>query len=83
MITEMDLDITIGQKYGDGCKITNQEEADEYFESCVLHTMRWGKTREEAIKIEKENFGYYSGYFSQEESKRIKKLYRCKHPFLG
>lgn len=85
MITKMKMsrEITIGEKYGNGVKITNQGEADEYFELCVLHTMTFGKTREEAISIEKQNFGYYSGYLSSDEADRVKKLYHCVHPVFG
>lgn len=59
--------MTIGQKYGPAMEITNQTEADRYFEECVQHTMSsHGKSRDEAERIEKANLGYYAGYYDDE-----------------
>ena len=54
--------ITINEKYGPAMKMTEQAEADAYFEECVQHCMSFGRTREEAEKIERGNLGYYGGY---------------------
>jgi hypothetical protein len=75
--------ITIGDKYGPALDITDQAEADEYFERCVRHTMRFGKTRAEAETIEKSNLGYYAGYGSSETRERVERLFRCSHPVFG
>ena len=32
--------VTISDKYGPAMEITDQEEADAYFEACVKHCMR-------------------------------------------
>jgi hypothetical protein len=75
--------ITYGKKYDRAMDIKTQEEADEYFELCVQHTMSFGKSREEAEQIEKTNFGYWAGYFSADTRQRIERLFRCEHPFFG
>lgn len=76
--------VTIGEKYTDLLStIITPEDANEYFEACVQHTMRWGSTREEAEEIERQNIGYVAGYFNLEENKRIQNLFRVVHPILG
>lgn len=75
--------VTIGDKYGPAMKITDQEEADEYFKACVEHSMRLGSTREEAEKTERVNLGYYAGYYEHEVRLRVERLFRCAHPVFG
>ena len=80
---KMKTKITIREKYGPAMEVKTQAEADAYFEECVQHTMSWGRTREEAEKIERQNLGYYAGYYSQETRLRVEMLYNCQHPVLG
>lgn len=76
--------VTIGEKYEPATKITDPEEAKEYFEACVLHNLRVSEnTRAEAIKIEKANLGYYAGYFGAETRRRVERLFDCEHPIFG
>ena len=79
----MDKDITIGDKYDPAMVITEQAEADKYFESCVQHCMGFGKTRKEAESIEKQNLGYYAGYCGSETRDRVERLFHCAHPVFG
>lgn len=79
----MEKQITIGEKYGPAMKITDQAEADVYFEKCVEHTMGHGKSREEAERIERSNLGYYAGYYDSETRERVERLFRCSHPVFG
>jgi hypothetical protein len=79
----MKQDITIDEKYRKAIEITDKEEADGYFEECVQHTMRFGKSREEAEKIECQNIGYYAGYYGFEAMKRVNGLYGTVHPIFG
>lgn len=74
---------TFGEKYGPAVKITDQSEADEYFEALVEHTMRFGHSREEAEKIECTNLGYWAGYYDLETRLRVERLFGCEHPFFG
>lgn len=78
--------VTYGQKYDPAMKITTQEEADEYFEILVEHTMRireGGCTREEAESIERANLGYIAGYYDDEVRERVERLFNCAHPVFG
>ena len=75
--------MTMGEKYDPAMKINDQREADEYFEKCVQHTMSFGRTREEAESIERENLAYYAGYWNHETRLRVERLFRCAHPVFG
>ena len=79
----MQKDITIGEKYGKTIEIITQEEADAYFEECVQHNMSFGNTREVAENIERQNIGYYSGYYDSETATRVRKLFKTVHPIFG
>ena len=80
----MDAEITIGKKYGPAMEITDQGEADAYFEECVKHSMdAFGKTRAEAEALERGNLGYYAGYYASETRERIERLFACSHPVFG
>lgn len=81
--------VTIENKYAPAMAITDQAEADAYFEACVQHTLSFNdyrlvdRTREEAEKIEREWLGYYAGYYSNETRERVERLFRCEHPMFG
>jgi len=75
--------ISVGDKYLPAMKITDQAEADEYFAVCVQHTMSFGIDREKAEDIERQNLGYYAGYYNDETRERVERLFHCKHPFFG
>ena len=75
--------ITIGEKYGPAMQITDPEKAREYWEACVEHCMRFGKTRAEAESIERSNLGYYAGYYDSETVQRVLKLFDAGHPIFG
>lgn len=80
---------TIGEAYGPAMKITDQAEADEYFEAlvdmCVTDARDRGdaKDRAECIKIQKMNLGYYAGYYDNETRERVERLFKCSHPIFG
>jgi hypothetical protein len=75
--------IIYGDKYGPAMRITDQAEADAYFEQCVAHAMLFGKTRWEAERVERANLGYYAGYYDDETRARVERLYRTAHPVFG
>lgn len=54
----MQKEITIGEKYRPAMEITDAAEAQRYFEECVAHCMCFGRSREEAERIERCNLGY-------------------------
>lgn len=75
---------TIGEKYGPAMEITEPEEAEQYFEACVLQNMiMCGNSREKAVEIEKANLGYFAGYYSAETRARVEHLFNCSHPIFG
>lgn len=76
-------EMTISEKYDPAMKITDQKEADLYFDACIEHTMRFNKTREQAEAIERINLGYYAGYYSNEVRERVERLFKCAHPVFG
>lgn len=85
--------INFRDKYGPAMEITDQAEADAYFERLVEHTALWmiedGRAKDpraarpEAETIERQNLGYYAGYYSQETRERVERLFRCAHPVFG
>ena len=75
---------TIGEKYGPAMEITDQAQADAYFEECVAHQMAFGKhSREECESIERRNLGYFAGYFDHETRLRVERMFQCTHPAFG
>ncbi len=79
----MERMITIGDKYGPAMKMTDEAAAAAYFEECVAHTMSFDRTREEAESIERQNLGYYAGYYDDETRARVERLFHCSHPVFG
>lgn len=68
--------LTNGESLGPAMEITEQEDANQYFEQYVQYMMSRGNySKEEATKICKSNLSYYSGYYSLETWKRVTKLY--------
>ena len=82
-MTDFPHKITFGDKYGPAMKITDQAEADAYFERCVLHTMTFGRDRAEAEQTERINIGYYAGYYDGETQERVNQIFRTTHPIFG
>ena len=75
---------TIGDVYEPAMEIQTQAEADAYFEKLVGDTItNYGKSREEAERIIRENLGYYAGYYGNETRARVERLFRCEHPIFG
>ena len=75
--------ITIGDKYRPAMEITDPVEARAYFDACVEHCMRFGKTRAEAEHIERVNLGYFAGYYDSDVGQRVLQLYGAAHPIFG
>jgi hypothetical protein len=77
--------VTIGEKYGPAMAITEPEAAREYFEACVEQHQRRkpGTTREEAERIERQNLGYYAGYYNVHTQERVDRLFGAAHPVFG
>jgi hypothetical protein len=81
----LDAKITLRAKYEPAMAITDQAEADRYFEELVAHciSLGGGMEREQAEEIERSNLGYWAGYHDRETRLRVEELFRCEHPILG
>lgn len=80
---ELPDEITIGDKYRPAMKLTEQDDADQYFEVLVQHCMRFGRSRDEAESMERQNLGYFAGYYDYETMARVNQLFSCSHPVFG
>jgi hypothetical protein len=75
---------TIGEVYGPAMKITDPEEAKEYFEAVVVYSMeKFGTSREEAEHNTRSNLGFYAGYHDSETEKRVYKLFGAHNPIFN
>lgn len=78
------VSISVADKYGPAMLMTEQGEADAYFDALVEHSMRaFGAEREEAVANERSSLGYYAGYYDAETRHRVEKLFKCAHPIFG
>jgi hypothetical protein len=85
---EFTEDQDTGTILGSAMEITDQKEADEYFEALVCHMMKYAtnpvyKTRIGAEQVVRSNLGYYAGYYNQETMERVQRLFSCSHPIFG
>jgi len=81
---DLPKDITNGDLLGPAMKMTDPEEAKEYLAALIERAVKhFGQTPEEAESVQKENLGYYAGYFDTETMVRVHKLFDCEHPVLG
>ena len=72
------------QIYMVAMKITEPEDAKQYFEALVENCVKIsGKSREECISIQKSNLGYFAGYYTDDTRERVERLFDCEHPFFG
>lgn len=75
--------MTTHELYGPAMLITDQAEADAYFEKLVANSMHYGYDREQAEACERSNLAYYAGYHSNQCRRRVEKLFDCAHPVFG
>lgn len=65
------------EKYGPAMLITEQEEANKYFEKLVAHTMEHDIARHRAEKLERINLTAYASTYDLGTQERIKRLFNC------
>jgi len=76
--------LTFGESLGPAMEITDQEDADQYFQAMLEWHMKESlKSQLELAQICKQNLGYYAGYYSTETRVRVEKLFVCAHPIFG
>lgn len=84
MMSDFPKKITSIDKYRPAMEITDQADADAYFEKCVWHDMvQHGMTRDEAEQLERRNLGCFAGYYDTETRERVERLFCCAHPIFG
>lgn len=83
MTTPFPDKMAFGDAYGPAMQITDQAEANAWFERLVEHGMRTGKPREAVEQTERINLGYWAGYYDNETRDRVERLFGCAHPIFG
>lgn len=75
---------TLGDRYGAAMEVQTPEDAQRIFERLVTTSMTAGnRTREAAERLERQNLGYYSGYYNLETQRRVERLFSAAHPVFG
>lgn len=69
--------------YAPAMEIKDQANADAYFDALVELAVRKGVNRARAILIQRQNLGYFAGYYEHATRVRVEKLFRCTHPIFG
>jgi len=80
--------LTHGDCFHPAMKITEQEDADQYFKEYVAHIQghlnkepnKDGMTAEQIARV---NLGYFAGYYDNETRIRVERLFSCSHPIFG
>lgn len=80
--------LTYGECLHPAMKITDKEDAKQYFASYVDFIQKHldkepnenGLTAEQ---IAKQNLGYFAGYYDNETRLRVEELFECSHPIFG
>lgn len=85
---ENKAELTYGECLDPAMKITDEEDAKQYFIEYVKFIQKYldkeprtdNKTAEEIAKI---NLGYYAGYYNDDVRKNVERLFLCEHPYFG
>lgn len=80
--------LTYGECLDPIFKITGKQDAIQYKDAYLKYTEKFlinghSETRLTALEIVNTNIGYYAGYGSNEDRKRIEELFECSHPIFG
>ena len=61
---------------------TTKQDADQVLAE-IMAALPGKLSHGDALRIVKENIGYWSGYYSREECKRMLRLFDTQHPIFG
>ena len=80
--------LTYGECLDPAMKITDENDAKQYLDAYVSYIQKHldkepRNDNKTALEIAKMNIGYYAGYYDNETSKRVNKLFCCSHPIFG
>lgn len=71
---------TLSDRYGPAMTITDQAAADTYFKKLVEES---GFSGPKAEEMERDNLGYFAGYYDNNTRERVERLFKCAHPIFG
>jgi len=80
--------LTYGECLNPAMKITDQDDADQYFTNYARYIQRALKKEPRdddmtAEGIARINLGYYAGYYDEETMERVNRLFKTQHPIFG
>lgn len=78
--------LTYGECLDPAMKITDKEDAEQYFKAYVEFqklNMEEATGKHSAEEICKKNIGYFAGYYNEETRRRVESLFDCSHPVFG
>lgn len=84
---------TYGDLLDPAMKITDPDDAAQYFQSYVEHLVLFVEQKhpgetfdfiyDESVNIAKSNLGYFAGYCDNKTRERVERLFCCEHPIFG
>lgn len=85
MTIKFDDNASWGDLLGPAMEITEQTEADIYFEKLIEFGLRknGALSRGEVEKNYRSSLGYYAGYYNHETRVQVERLFKCNHPVFG
>ena len=80
--------VTYGEALDPIFKITDKQDAIQYKNAYLKYMEQFlvngvNKSGQTALEIVNTNIGYYAGYGSNDDRKRIEDLFDCSHPIFG
>jgi hypothetical protein len=70
--------------YCKAMEATTQAQADAMMRRLIAKCMKARPcTKKEAAAIQRQNLGYFAGYYGREVRARVERLYDCAHPIFG
>ena len=64
-------------------EVTDQVDANAIFLDMVKAGVESGLTQEQSENVQRQNLGYFAGYYSHETRARVERLFKCAHPIFG
>ena len=84
MIPQFTKESTFGDCLDPAMKVTDPEEAKAYLEAYTQHIAELRPCGTAlAVKVARENLGYWAGYYDNETRARVERLFGCAHPAFG
>jgi hypothetical protein len=77
--------MNILERYGPAMEIRDKAQSEAYFELLVRTSMAANASlsRKDAEQMERDNLGYFAGYYDQATGDRVFELFGAEHPIYG